>query len=184
MLLIFACVGTAPDSSTDDSTADSSITDTGERDPIRDLDPDTLPATRSPCRDPILVRVTDVVDGDTAYVQWADTEWKSEKVRFVGIDTPELSSDDCWADEAHDAARAMLEGELVWMTFDAECEDTFDRTLGYLWKDADTFANLDLVSAGHGWAFPYDPNTHFESEIQSAESQARSADRGMWADCY
>ena len=178
MLSLLACVGTAPDSATD-STVDS-----GDRDPIRDIDPSTIPAGPSPCREAILVRVTEVVDGDTAYVAWADQTWKTEKVRFIGIDTPETYDDSCWADEAKDAARQKLDDELVWMTFDATCEDTYDRTLAYLWKTAEDFVNLEIVREGHAWAFPYEPNTTFEGDFQSAEVQAHDEGIGMWADCY
>ena len=186
MFLLLGCIGTtSPDSPTD--TQDS-VADTGERDPLRDLDPSTLEAASSPCREPWLVRVRDVVDGDTAYVEDADQSWKSEKVRFIGIDTPETAYQDdpgeCWGEEAKAASRQLLEDKLVWLTFDVECEDQYERTLAYLHLGEEQFVNVDLVAAGHAWAFPYEPNTTFETRIEAAESTARSQGLGMWADCY
>jgi micrococcal nuclease len=185
ILLLIACVGTTePDG---DDTQDSQP-DTGERDPIRDLDPSTLDAAASPCREPWLVRVRDVVDGDTAYVEDVEQSWQSEKVRFIGIDTPEIAhgSDaaECWGPEAASYTTELLEDKLVWLTFDVECEDQYDRTLAYLHRGGDQFVNVDLVAQGQAFAFPYDPNTSFETRIEAAESSARNANLGMWADCY
>ena len=182
-LILLSCVG-PDDAEPLDSSVEDSVADTGERDPIRDLDPATLPAGPSPCRDPQLVRITEVVDGDTAYVEWADQTWQTEKVRFIGIDTPETWEDACWADEAKDYTRAAIEDELVWMTFDRTCEDSYDRALAYLWRSAEDFVNLDIVRQGNGWAFPYEPNTTFEDEFQTAEDLAHAEGLGMWADCY
>jgi len=181
-LIFLSCVG--PDDGEPSDSAPDSVVDTGERDPIRDLDPATLPASSSPCREPVLMRITKVVDGDTAYVEDIVQTWKTEKVRFIGIDTPETYEDQCWAQEAKVATREMIDGELVWMTFDRTCEDTYERTLAYLWRSADDFVNMDIVRQGHAWAYPYEPDTSFAEDFQTAEDLARAEDLGMWEDCY
>ena len=53
-----------------DTAHEPVVEDTSEEvDPVSLLDPNTLPASSNPCRDPILVDVNYVVDGDTAFVQ-------------------------------------------------------------------------------------------------------------------
>lgn len=182
--LLLACVGPTDETPIESSADSAPIEDTGSRDPIRDLDPSTLDAASSPCREPLLMRVTEVHDGDTATMQNLETTWQTEKVRFVGIDTPELSGSECWSREATDALKAKVDDQVVWLTFGRECEDQYDRTLAYVHRGADAFVNLDMVREGHAFAFPFDPNTTFESRFDAAESAAKSENAGMWADCY
>ena len=184
VVLLVACVGGDPSDSPPDSPVDSTPVDTGERDPLRDLDPSVLDAATSPCRDPILMKVTEVHDGDTATMQNLEVTWQTEKVRFIGIDTPELSGTECWSREATDALKEAVADKVVWLTFGRECEDQYDRTLAYVHRGEDTFVNVEMVRDGHAFAFPYEPNTTFEGRFEAAEQAARGEDAGMWADCY
>lgn len=185
VVLLVACIGGDPVDSTPDSTADSSTPeDTGSRDPLRDLDPSVLDAASSPCREPVAMKVTEIHDGDTATMQNLETTWLTEKVRFVGIDTPELSGSECWSRDATEALEEKLDGKVVWLTFGRECEDQYDRTLAYVHRGEDEFINMDMVREGHAFSFPFEPNTTFESRFEAAESAAKSENAGMWADCY
>ena len=90
-------------SSVDTSTpgSGSSPTDSDEPDPLEDIDPSTLPSGQNPCRDPVIGRVQDITDGDTFKVQ---TGRGVERVRMIGIDTPEVDhtgpDDECFGEEA------------------------------------------------------------------------------------
>ena len=70
----------------------------------------------SPPEDAELVRVIDVTDGDTIRVEWPDGWW--ERVRYIGIDTPEIGhdpgeADEPWGAEATQTNRDLVEGQLV-----------------------------------------------------------------------
>ena len=60
---------TKNDTASDSQEETDTPRDTGERDPVRDLDPDSLPDTAAPCRAPELVYVKEVYDGDTIKVE-------------------------------------------------------------------------------------------------------------------
>ncbi len=194
--LFVACVtGRTVEDGKPDDTADSSGTDgadgggdTGTRphDPLEDIDPSTLPAGASPCRPPVLGRVTYVVDGDTAYIT---TDEGEEDVRFIGVDTPEIAHEgnpaDCYGDEAADFTRSALEGKTVWLTFDGECRDYYDRTLAYIHTgDGDgDFYERELLQGGWASTLAIEPNTSFEDLFNEDERDARDAGQGLWSAC-
>ncbi len=171
LLLLLACpkpqqVDTGEDSATDTQLVETEIFE-GE----------------APCRSPIEVQVQEVYDGDTISVSHGSVY---EVVRFIGIDTPEMNwgnAPDCWAAEALDRSTGLLLNQSIWLGFDAECKDDYDRTLAYLSLDG-AFINRQLVREGHGWAFPFEPNTAFASSLQTAEQQARAEDAGLWESCW
>ena len=66
--------------------------------------------------------VTNVVDGDTIDVRLASG--KSERIRIIGIDTPERGA--CWASEATSATRRLALGKRVTLIGDGT-QDTRDR---------------------------------------------------------
>ena len=127
ILLALACTG--------DGTKDTSNVEPAQEDTevtIDDLswvNPDDLPTGNNPCRDPIRVLVEDVIDGDTFVGQGEDGE---ERIRIIGVDTPETSSGDCYAQEAKTFLLRQIFGKWVWLTFDRGCTDVFDRTLAYV----------------------------------------------------
>jgi len=84
------------------------------------------------CDSPRTERVAAVVDGDTIDLEGG------ERVRLLGIDTPEVYNVDaveCFGREASDELKDLLpEGSEVRLTFDTECVDITDsgRTLAYV----------------------------------------------------
>ena len=81
MIVIFAYACTVAEGF---DTAKNIQEDTSvEVDPITLIDPTTLPSASSPCREPVLVDVNYVVDGDTAFVQASGGEEKMRKKREI-----------------------------------------------------------------------------------------------------
>lgn len=117
-------------------------------------------------------RVEMINDGDT--VTCLDTEGRRVRVRLVGIDAPEL--DQPTGRESRAALVAKLAGGLVRVEGDAH--DQHGRLLGTLRLD-DRDLNREMVAEGWAWAF-----TGFaeDSDLIAAESAARRARRGVWAD--
>ncbi len=147
-----------------------------------------LPEGDSACAAPILGRVEDrTVDGDTFYLHPEDGG-ASIKVRVIGVDTPETAHDDpaeCYGDEAWDWATEQLGGRLVWLTFDAECLDYYDRSLAYVFRGEDEAGFFNRALARNGYATPLTiaPNDTFEDAIAADALAARNAGLGLWAAC-
>jgi len=180
--LLLACLQTV-DVSGDDSAPVDTEQDLVDSDAAERIDPSDLPSVSAPCREPVLVRVQDVIDGDTA---WVDPGGTSEKVRFIGIDAPEMSDGgECFSGEATQQVREALEGHLAWLTFDAECEDHYGRTLAYLHTAPTTegFVQRSLLRGGWVSVFEVPPNSGFAETFVQDEAHARGLDAGLWGAC-
>ena len=169
-------------------TGDTGIVDMGaiQDERVSNIDPSTLPAGSNPCREPMLIRVNHVVDGDTFYGTGDNGE---EKVRIIGINTPEIGyngdASECFADEALAQSRALINGRLVWLTFDSVCEDIYDRTLAYVHFDQGDqgFFERVLLQGGYAKAYPFDDTDTFEAVFAEDEGQAQNASVGGWGAC-
>ena len=130
--------------------------------------------------------VVRVVDGDTIVVTVAGTE---ERVRLIGIDTPESvdprSPVDCFGPEASRATAELLPaGTAVRLVRDVEPRDRFDRLLAYVYRaDDGTFVNLALAASGFAHAATFPPNLAHTDELVAAVARARSEGRGLWGAC-
>lgn len=133
--------------------------------------------TTTPVRDGAeLATVQFIIDGDTFTVALSDG--RSDTVRLIGIDTPEAG--ECFADEATDLLRALVQpGSQVGLTVDISDTDRFDRLLRYVWV-GEMSVNEELVRRGAAFARSYPPDTAMADRLESAESTARRAERGLW----
>ena len=184
-LLLLAC--STPSSSLDTYTPEETdVRDTGTRDPIRDLDPSAFPSAQEACREAEVFRVKEVLDGDTLRVEG---KWGGETVRLIGINAAEMDwnggSHDCWAEEARTALEDLLLNEWVWLLFDKECEDPFDRTLAYAHRGPaiEDFVQRYLLRNGHAESFRVQPNVWFETLFSADESYAKREEVGLWNAC-
>jgi micrococcal nuclease len=136
--------------------------------------------------EPGTAEVVRVVDGDTIVVRLGSAE---ERVRMIGIDTPEAvdprSPVDCFGPEASAATKSLLpEGTAVRLVRDVEARDRFDRLLAYVYRvDDGTFVNLALAEQGFAAALTYPPNVAHTDELTAAVAQARDGGRGLWGRC-
>jgi endonuclease YncB( thermonuclease family) len=148
--------------------------------PARAATPES--ATSAPSARPVVAtrKVERVVDGDTVVLDG------NEKVRLIGINTPESVDPrrpvQWYGKEASAFTKALLLGRRVRMEFDVERKDRYGRTLGYLWLEDGTFVNLRLVEDGYAFSYPYPPNVAHAAEFRDAEKRAREAKRGLWSD--
>ena len=128
----------------------------------------------------------EVVDGDTVVVQVAG---RTERVRLIGIDTPEASGGflpaECYGDEATAFTSALLPaGAEVRLTRDTEARDRYDRLLAYVHRSGDgLFVNLEIAANGYAEALVIEPNTTHASAFYSAAGDARDQGLGLWAHC-
>jgi micrococcal nuclease len=131
--------------------------------------------------------VDHVVDGDTIVVEIGGT---TERVRLIGIDTPEIAHDDgspaeCFGPEAQEFTRALLPpGTEVRLTRDVVGRDDYGRLLAYVYRrDDDTFVNLAVVAGGYATPLSIAPNDAHRGEFVAAAHDAEAADLGLWAAC-
>ncbi|MCB9780429.1 MAG: thermonuclease family protein [Alphaproteobacteria bacterium] len=175
----------ADDGSTDGGTDGAT---TGSTCRLTGIDPASLPQVDGACREPELVTVTFVADGDTII---ADTSQGEEKIRFIGVDTPEMGYGDdpqeCWGPEAKAVTEELLAdaGDCVWLTFDRGCLDPYDRTLAYLHVGVgdEGFVERRLLRGGHATVLIYDPNDAYETEFEADEAEAHAEGVGLWETC-
>jgi len=183
--LFLACQPTDFSEIEDEETADEPVAEP-VAEPLSLIDPLLLPQAENPCREAVFAQVNYVVDGDTLYVQ---TPTGEEKIRIIGINTPEIAYEDdpadCFGDEAHDRARTLLNDQYIWLTFDAECMDVYDRTLAYvhLGLEEEDFFERRILREGFAWAFPFDTTPTFIDVFASDEAQAVSNVAGGWEAC-
>ena len=125
-----------------------------------------------------------IVDGDTIRVAAGDG---SERVRYTGIDAPEMARDgepaEPFADAATERNAELLEDGRVCLERDVSDRDRFDRLLRYIWLEDGTLVNETLLREGlaHVVTFPPDVRYH-ESRFEPAEAEARAAGRGIWSE--
>jgi micrococcal nuclease len=126
------------------------------------------------------------VDGDTVDVRLGQVE---ERVRLIGIDTPESVAQDrpveCFGPEAKARLAELLpEGTEVRLERDVEARDRFDRLLAYVYRtEDDALVNLVLVQEGYAESRRYEPNVARQADLDRAEDAARAAGRGLWPVC-
>jgi micrococcal nuclease len=123
---------------------------------------------------------TRVIDGDTIEVLINGTEYK---VRYIGIDTPELDDErpeyHALAEEAKQANIALVEGKNISLQKDVSETDQYDRLLRYVF-DGTTFVNLVLVADGYAWAKSYPPDTRYDSLFGELQTAAQGDKLGVW----
>ena len=132
--------------------------------------------------------VTAIVDGDTIDVDVGDRE---ERVRLIGIDTPEIAHPafgdrppndaECFGDEAQRYTGELLAvGSGVRLERDVVARDDYGRLLAYVYRAADgAFVNYEIVRHGFAQPLTIAPNTTFAElfvdAARSAEQRRRRA---------
>jgi micrococcal nuclease len=139
---------------------------------------------RTPARPPDLpeASVTRVIDGDTIEVE---IEGESYKVRYIGIDTPELHHPtkpvEYYAQEAYEKNRELVEGKTVYLEKDVSETDQYERLLRYVYV-GDTFVNAYLVQQGYALVSTYPPDVKYQERFVELQREAREAGRGLWGE--
>lgn len=120
--------------------------------------------------------VTHVYDGDTIQVNG------NEKVRYIGIDTPEIG--ECYYTEASRRNRELVDDRVVTLDVCIESPtDQYGRTLAHVTADAG-LVNAILIREGFARAYRVPPCTSKADQYADLDREARAANRGMWDECY
>jgi micrococcal nuclease len=128
-------------------------------------------------------RVVRVIDGDTILV---DLNGREERVRYIGVDTPETVAQDrpvgCFGPEASRKNKELVEGKSVELERDVSDRDRFDRLLRYVYVDG-VMINAELLQQGYGTSVTFPPDVRENSRFRALEREARQARRGLWSAC-
>lgn len=129
--------------------------------------------------------VLKVIDGDTIDV---DIAGDTTRVRLIGVDTPEsVHPDENRNTEEGKAAadwlRELLDGEKVYLEYDAVQTDKYGRTLAYVYlSDRKTMINKLLLENGLAQVMTVQPNSKYSDEFYKLQTRARKAGAGFWAE--
>lgn len=138
-----------------------------------------LPKNLPACIDPETLSigtVTELVDGDTIY---AEIDGTSQKIRYIGIDTPEMDQGGDLARQALDVNAALTAGQTVALYADVENTDMYERLLRYVFV-GDTFVNEELVRQGLAEEQYYAPNGACLETFKFAQDEAMANGIGIW----
>ena len=130
-------------------------------------------------------RVVRFDDGDTIVVDMNGTE---EKVRFIGVDTPETQDPrkavQCFGKAASSYTRGRIGDQPVRLEADplSTNRDRYNRLLRYVYLPDGTLMNLDIIQQGYGFAYLSFPFTKSD-EFRAAQTTAREQNKGLWSSC-
>lgn len=125
-----------------------------------------------------LYRVAKVFDGDTVRLEGG------ERVRLIGINTPEVAHrnrpTDPGGDAASDYLRKFIEGELVRLEYGKERRDKYGRLLAHLFTRDGENINALMLSGGYAHAVIKLPNIGRLPQYFAAERGAIETGLGIW----
>jgi micrococcal nuclease len=127
-----------------------------------------------------------VVDGDTIDIAIGG---KTERVRLIGINTPETKHPtkgvECYGPEASAYTEQLLpKGTKLRVERDVEARDKYGRLLLYVYiANSNVFVNMDLVMNGYARPMVFEPNTAHRADFAQAATQAELRNVGLWQAC-
>ncbi len=140
-------------------------------------------------------KVLSIVDGDTVKVTYHK---KEERVRLIGIDTPEsrpnkkaikdaqrtksdIETITSHGKEAKDFLKGLVKpGDVLWIEFDVRPRDRYGRLLAYLYLPGGKMLNEEIVKAGYAQLMTIPPNVKYQERFLKAYREAREGHRGLW----
>ncbi len=129
--------------------------------------------------------VVRVVDGDTIVV---NINGKDEKVRLIGIDTPEVVDPrrpvQCFGREASAKTKELLNGKSVLLEFDPTQgdRDKYGRLLRYVFLEDGASFNELMIKEGYAHEYTYRMSYKYQNQFKTAQTYARENKKGLWAD--
>lgn len=136
--------------------------------------------------------VSRVIDGDTIKLS------NGERVRFIGIDTPEsrynkkLERDVARSRKdiseilkmgkiASNFTKDLVEGKSVRLEFDVEKRDRYGRLLAYVYLEDGTFVNARIIGEGYAQTMTIPPNVRYAGYFLKLQKEAREKNKGLWS---
>lgn len=127
-------------------------------------------------------QVIRVIDGDTIEVRIGI---KKEKVRLIGIDTPETVDPrkpvQCFGKEASQKAKKLMLNKKIRLEADetGSNKDKYNRLLRYVYLKDGTLVNEYMVKEGYAFTYIQFPFKYM-TKFKQYQSEAQSANKGLW----
>lgn len=136
-----------------------------------------------------------ITDGDTFSVIF---NGRKEKIRLIGIDTPESRRNDRSKKQGKEErlnqeeivamgkeakafiARQIKKGDRVKLEFDVQERDKYGRFLCYVYLEDGRMLNEIMIGEGYAYPLTIAPNVKYESKFRDAFVSARENSRGLW----
>ncbi len=141
--------------------------------------------------------VIKIVDGDTLWVHYGG---QREKVRLIGIDTPESKVNTKAKKDAERSGQdintiitlgkratkyvssLVKPGHKVTIEFDVDQRDRYGRLLGYVYLSNGKMLNEEIVKAGYATVMTIPPNVKYQDRFLKAYKHAKERKRGLWGE--
>ncbi len=131
---------------------------------------------------------TKVIDGDTIDIS------TGQKVRYIGIDTPETKDPkkgkQCFGEEATAINKQLVEGKTIRIEKDVSETDRYGRLLRYVYvtdpnstNSAEIFVNEYLVKEGYAYAVTFPPDVKYNKYFRELQEEAMRLKKGLWGKC-
>ncbi|OGY42847.1 MAG: hypothetical protein A2Y67_00065 [Candidatus Buchananbacteria bacterium RBG_13_39_9] len=134
---------------------------------------------QSPAQGPAGILVVRIIDGDTIVIA------SGQKVRLLGVDTPELHHPnkkvECFAEEAKKFTESQVLNKPVKLTSEGPKQDKYGRLLAWVWygEDFKKLLNAEIIREGYGFSFRKYPTSKLK-EFNELERIAREKQKGLW----
>lgn len=132
---------------------------------------------------PDTFQVTKIFDGDTIEVK--DAAGTSYRVRYIGIDTPEMEYEtmtpECLAKEATKRNTELVQGRQVTLTRDVSDTDKYGRLLRYVAVLGEDVGG-QLVTEGYAKPLSVPPDVARLSDYRQSAKAAEAAGKGLWGE--
>ena len=123
-------------------------------------------------------KVVYIYDGDTVKLS------NGEKVRYIGIDTPEMNYNnppaEYFAQEAKEYNAKLVLGKKVKLEFDVVKRDKYGRLLAYVYIDGKHISQ-DMIERGFAKVLMFPPNLKFADYFLTLQNLAKEEKRGIWS---
>lgn len=130
-------------------------------------------------------RVVEIEDGDTITV---DMDGTNERIRFIGVDTPETHDPrkpvQCFGHAATNFTKGLIGSQPVRLVSDSlsDNRDRYNRLLRYIYLPDGRLVQAEIIKHGYGFAYTSFPFTK-SNEFRFYQAQARKEGRGLWSAC-
>ncbi|MCA9331878.1 thermonuclease family protein [Candidatus Saccharibacteria bacterium] len=130
-------------------------------------------------------KVTSFEDGDTITV---DMNGKQERIRMIGVDTPETQDPrkpvQCFGKAASQFTRSLIGSQNVRLEADelSDNRDRYNRLLRYVYLPDSRLVQAEIIKQGYGFAYTSFPFTK-SAEFKTYEQHARENNQGLWNAC-
>lgn len=122
-------------------------------------------------------KVARVIDGDTIII---DT---GQHVRYIGVNTPEVETSECFATEATEINKNLVLDKVVRLEKDISEIDKYGRLLRFVYI-GDIFIDDYLVKNGYAKIMTVPPDIKNKDQFGQSENYARQNRLGLWSKCF